>query len=364
MGLLRADHMAALMTSTSLTTEQPARAARPKPLQLSNLLFVVAALVFAMVVVGGITRLTESGLSITEWKPVTGAIPPLSHADWLSAFELYKQIPEYREVTGPAGMTLADFKQIYWWEFIHRLLGRVIGLVFAVPLLWFAVRREIPRGYGWKMVGLLVLGGLQGVLGWYMVSSGLADRTDVSHFRLAAHLLLALLIMGALIWFALDLRRLAATGEDRPARLTGVAAAVLAVLFVQLLYGAWVAGLDAGKVANSWPLMNDRFFPAGVDWSQGALRALANDPYLIHFVHRWWAWVTVAALMIFARRVKRAGGRSASIAIHSAFGTQIMVGIATVTTGVAVGVAALHQAVGALVVAATVWGAHVAGRAR
>jgi cytochrome c oxidase assembly protein subunit 15 len=233
-----------------------------------------------------------------------------------------------------------------------------------VPLLWFAIRREIPRGYGLKMAGLLALGGLQGALGWYMVTSGLAERTDVSHLRLAAHLLLALLIMGALIWYALDLRRLASTGEDRPARLTGIAVAVLAILFVQLLYGALVAGLDAGKVANSWPLMNDRFFPAGVDWSNGAAWALANDPYLIHFVHRWWAWVTVAALVVFARRVKRAGGRSASIAIHSTFGTQIILGIATVTTGVAIGVAALHQAVGALVVASTVWGAHVVGRPR
>src|SRR5215203_7162947 len=178
-----------------------------RPAALSRWLFIVAALVFAMVVVGGITRLTESGLSITEWKPISGALPPLTGADWQHAFSLYQATPEYRVVNGPAGMTLAQFKHIYWWEFVHRLLGRLIGLVFAVGLLWFAARREIPRGYGWKMIGLVVLGGLQGALGWYMVMSGLANRTDVSHFRLSAHLLLALAIVAALVWVALDLRR-------------------------------------------------------------------------------------------------------------------------------------------------------------
>jgi cytochrome c oxidase assembly protein subunit 15 len=336
---------------------------RPRPRALANLLFLVAAMVFAMVVVGGITRLTESGLSITEWKPVSGAIPPLTHADWERAFALYRRIPEYREINGPAGMTLAQFKHIYWWEFIHRLLGRVIGIVFGVGLVAFAAMRAIPRGYGWKMVGLLVLGGLQGALGWYMVESGLQYRTDVSHFRLSAHLLLALTIMSALVWVALDLRRLASSGEDRPSRLTALSVTTLAILYIQLLYGAWMAGLNAGAVAPSWPDMQGRFFPAGVDWSRGALWALGNDPYLVHFVHRWWAWVVVAALVVFARRVRKvSGARPASIAIHSAFGTQIILGILTVLSGVAIWLAALHQAVGALLLAATVWGAHELGK--
>ena len=351
------------MDSTLTAPGARRTAANPKPLALSNLLFVVAGMVFAMVVVGGITRLTESGLSITEWRPVSGAIPPLSVEDWVRAFELYKETPEYREVNGPAGMTLAQFKQIYWWEFIHRLLGRLIGVVFAVPLLWFAIRREIPRGYGWKMVALLVLGGLQGALGWYMVMSGLANLTDVSHLRLAAHLMLALVIMGALIWTALDLRRLASSGVDRPARVTGLSALVLGALSLQVLLGAWVAGMNAGQVANTWPLMNGRFFPDGIDWSMGAA-AFANDPFLVHFLHRWWAWGLVVVLVIFARRVRAAGSRAASIAIHSAFGTQILLGIFTVVSGVAISLAALHQAVGALLVAATVWGAHVIGRGR
>ena len=350
---------------SALSPAHPASERAPRPLALSNLLFFVASLVFAMVVVGGITRLTESGLSITEWKPVTGAVPPLNHADWTHAFDLYKATPEYREINGPAGMTLADFKQIFFWEWLHRLLGRVIGLAFALPLAWFAVKRQIPTGYGWKMVGLLLLGGAQGVLGWYMVMSGLADRTDVSHFRLSAHLLLALAIMGALVWVALDLRRLARTGEDSPSRLTRPALVTFAILFVQLLYGAWVAGLNAGQVAPDWPTMQGKLVPDGIDWSLGAGHALANDPYLIHFIHRWWAWVVVAALVIFARKVKRSpDGRPAAIAIHSAFGTQILLGIATVMSGMAIWLAALHQAVGALVVAATVWGAHVVGRPR
>ena len=334
-----------------------------RPLSISNWLFAVAAMVFLMVVVGGITRLTESGLSITEWKPVSGAIPPLTHADWQHAFDLYKQTPEYLEINGPAGMTLSQFKFIFFWEWIHRLIGRLIGVVFVVPLLWFAARRAIPEGYGWKLVGLLVLGGMQGVLGWYMVMSGLVDRTDVSHFRLSAHLLLALTIMAACIWVALDLRQMAKNGENRPARLTGTAVGALAVLFLQLLFGAWVAGLNAGQVANDWPTMQGRFFPEGVDWSQGAFHAFTNDPFLIHFVHRWWAWVVVAVLVVFARGIRKLeGGRAASIAIHSAFGTQVLLGIFTVLSGVAIWLAALHQAVGASLVAAAVWGAHVLGR--
>ena len=352
------------MDSSLTAAGDAATAPQAKPRAVSNLLLLVSGLVFAMVVVGGITRLTESGLSITEWKPVTGAIPPLTQQDWAQAFELYKQTSEYRQVNGPAGMTLEQFKDIYWWEFVHRLLGRLIAVVFAVPLLWFAARREIPSGYGWKLAGLFLLGGLQGALGWYMVTSGLADRTDVSHLRLSAHLIAALVIMGALIWVALDLRRLAAEGVDCPARLTGLSAVVLVVLALQVLLGALVAGLNAGQVSNSWPLMNGRFFPEGVDWSHGLLWALANDPFLVHFLHRWWAWVVVAALVVFARKVRRDGVRLASIAIHTAFGTQVLLGIATVIEGVPIVLAALHQAVGALLVASTVWGAHVLGRQR
>ena len=331
-----------------------------RPRAIANWLLAVAGLVFLMVVVGGITRLTESGLSITEWQPIRGAIPPMNDAEWRHAFELYQQTPEYREINGPAGMGLAEFKFIFFWEWVHRLLGRLIGLAFALPLAWFAIRRAIPRGYGWRLVALLLLGGAQGFLGWFMVQSGLTERTDVSHFRLSAHLLLALIILAALIWTALDLRQLARSG-DRPARLSREGLATAAVLFIQLLLGAWVAGLNAGYVASDWPTMQGRLYPDGVDWSRGVGFALTHDPFLLHFLHRWWAFVLVAALVVFARKVKPLD-RQASNAIHNAFGTQILLGIATVMTGMNIVLAVLHQAVGALVVAAFAWGAHVHGR--
>ena len=349
------------MTDT-IALNLPNGAAKYRPIAISNWLYSVAFLVFIMVVVGGITRLTESGLSITEWKPVPGALPPLSEADWLSEFAKYQQIPEYREISGPAGMTLADFKFIYFWEWVHRLLGRLIGVAFALPLLWFAVKRAIPSGYGVRLVALLALGGLQGTIGWWMVSSGLTERTDVSHFRLAVHLLTALFILGGLVWTALDLRQLA-RGNKRPARMTGLGIAVLAVLFVQLLFGAYTAGLNAGYVSNSWPLMNDYFIPGGINWTAGIWAAFNNDPYLIHFMHRWWAWVVVGFLLILARKVRPIDRRS-SVAIHTAFGSQILLGIATVMTGIDINLAVLHQAVGALVVASTVWGVHLLGRAK
>lgn len=342
----------------------------PRPLALVRWLFAVAALIVAVVVVGGITRLTESGLSITDWKPVTGVIPPLSEAQWQAEFEAYKQIPQYLEVNGPAGMTMADYKFIYFWEWFHRFLVRMgLGTVFLVPLVWFWLRGAIPAGYKPRLVGLLVLGLLQGAVGWWMVKSGLHGGADVkvSHFRLAVHLSLALSALGYAVWTALDLRALA-RGEP-PARLTRLGLLALGALALQLVYGALVAGMRAGHVSGggwfywgSWPLMQDRFFPAGIDWSRGVVHALTGDPFLVHFIHRWWAWLVVAVLVLTARRL-RPLDRRASIAIHSLFGTQILLGIATVWSGIALWLAAAHQLTGALLLAATVWGAHLLGRA-
>jgi cytochrome c oxidase assembly protein subunit 15 len=344
------------MSTAAVSTAAAEPDRRARPLALSNLLLFVAALVFAMVVIGGITRLTESGLSITEWNVVSGAIPPLNHGDWEHLFNLYKQTPQYREVAGPAGMTLSGFKFIFFWEWVHRLLGRILGLVFFVGVGWFAVKREIPKGYGWRLAALFVLGGLQGAVGWFMVVSGLEGRTEVSPYRLSAHLLFALFLFSALIWTALDLR-------GGKARMTPWSAIALATLFIQLVLGAWVAGFRAGYVSNTWPGMNGHFVPQGIDWSHGALFALTHDLYLLHFMHRWWAWVVVAVLVVFARKVRKIeGARPASIAIHSAFGTQLLLGIFTVLSGIAIWLAVLHQATGALLVAATVWGAHELGR--
>ena len=331
-----------------------------RPLAIANWLLAVAGLVLVMIAVGGITRLTESGLSITEWKPVTGAIPPLSEAAWQEEFTLYQQTGEYRNVSGPAGMDLAAFKFIYFWEWFHRLLGRVIGLAFALPLAWFWVKQAIPEGYKPRLLALLALGGLQGAFGWFMVRSGLStEMTDVSHFWLSIHLLTAFLTFGGLVWTALDLRQWA-IGNTRPAALRPLALAVGAIFVLQLLFGAWVAGLNAGLASDTWPLMQGRMVPE-VNWANGIFWTFTHDAFWLHFVHRWWAWVAAAALILLAIRVKPLD-RRASIALHATLGVQILLGIATVVSGVELWLAVAHQLVGALLVGAFAWGAHVIGR--
>ncbi|RYE89138.1 MAG: heme A synthase, partial [Oxalobacteraceae bacterium] len=232
---------------------------------------------------------------------------------------------------------------------------------FALPLAFFWIKGAIPAGYKPRLVFLLALGGMQGVFGWFMVRSGLSgEMTDVSHFWLSIHLLTALLTLAALTWTALDFKGMAATPPVQPPRLTRLGAVVGLILFVQLLLGAWVAGLNAGLASDTWPLMQGRIFPE-VDWSRGIGWAFTHEPYLLHFLHRWWAWIAVAALVLLARACKRAAARPASIAIHSTFGTQIVLGIATVLTGVSLWLAVLHQLVGALLVIAAAWGAHAIG---
>lgn len=331
-----------------------------RPRAIANWLLFVALLVVTIVAVGGITRLTESGLSITEWRPVTGTLPPLNEAQWLEEFDKYRQIPEYQQIN--RGMSLAEFQFIYFWEWFHRIIGRLIGLAIALPLAWFWVKRAIPAGYKPRLIGLLALVGLQGAIGWWMVASGLVERTDVSHFRLAAHLLIALLILAALLWTARDMRLLARDPAAPPARLTGFTIGVAAILFVQLLFGAFVAGLNAGLVTDQWPLMNGRFLPADEFASRSFFDAVINDPYVLHWIHRWWAWVAFAALLVFAVRVKRAGERGTAAAIHALLGVQILLGIATVMSGVEITLAVLHQVVGALLVGAFALGAHRLGQ--
>jgi cytochrome c oxidase assembly protein subunit 15 len=356
-------------TLAVMKVANPPSAAASGAIPIARWLFLVAALVIAIVVVGGITRLTESGVSITEWKPISGALPPLNNAAWEAEFAAYRATPQYILVNGPAGMTLGDYKAIFFWEWVHRLLARSIGMAFVLPLAWFWIRRQIPAGYKPRLLALLALGGLQGAVGWWMVKSGIVHDVKVSHFRLATHLLVALTTLAGLVWTALDLRALA-RGKAR-AKLGGFGVLALTMLFVQLLLGAFVAGLRAGTVAgggwfnwDAWPLMQGRFFPEGVDWARGAAFALLHDPFLLHFLHRWWAWAVVAVLIVMARKLRRGGHRPVSIAIHSAFGTQVLLGIATVMSGVAIWIAVLHQLVGALLLVATTWGAHALGRAR
>jgi len=332
-----------------------------QPLQLARWLLAVAALVVAIVVVGGITRLTESGLSITEWKPVTGALPPLSQADWLHEFALYQQTTEYQTVN--QSMSLASFKAIFFWEWLHRLLGRVIGLAFALPLIWFALRRANPKGYGLRLVALLALGGLQGAIGWWMVKSGLVGRIDVSHYRLAVHLMTALFVLGGLVWTAADLRALARNPAARPARMTAIAAITLGIFALQLLWGAFTAGLDAGHASADWPAMSaGGFLPSIAPWGLGAF---VDSPVWVQFVHRWWAWVAAVALVVLALRAMRAGAIGAPIALKTLLVVQIGLGIATVTSGVLIDIAVAHQLVAALMVVAATLCAHRTGdRAR
>lgn len=355
-------HLARMASVIGMTRDLPRSAGgTARPALLARWLMMMAWLVVAMVIVGGITRLTESGLSITEWKPISGAIPPLNEAQWQAEFELYKQIPEYTQVSGPAGMTMADFKFIYFWEWAHRLLGRLLGLAFALPLAWFWVKSYIPTGYKHRLVALLALGGMQGAFGWFMVRSGLSGQmTDVSHFWLSIHLLTALFTLAGLVWTALDLRMLARNPAAKPAKLTKFAIGVSVILFIQLLLGAWVAGLNAGLASDTWPLMQERFVPE-YDSSRGIFYAATHDPFLLHWLHRWWAVAALIALVVFARKI-RPIQRLSSIAVHTALGTQILLGIATVMTGVALWLGVAHQAVGALLVMTVAWGAHLLGR--
>ena len=247
-----------------------------------------------MVVVGGVTRLTLSGLSITEWKPVIGILPPLSAAQWAAEFARYKEIPEYRLIH--FGMTLAEFKDIYFWEYAHRLLGRLIGVVFAVPLLWFWLRGRLPRRLLLPLAGILALGFAQGALGWYMVESGLADRVEVSQYRLVAHLVLALAIYAAILWVALGLARGPAQ-QDLGRRWRRTAEAVLVLVALTIAAGGFVAGTRAGLVYSTFPLMDGRLIPAGYGQLHPFLLNWFENVAAVQFNHRLLAMATAAAVV-------------------------------------------------------------------
>ena len=346
------------MATQAEPIQQSGGAARPRPRLISNWLLAVAALVFAMVVVGGITRLTESGLSMVRWEPISGVVPPTSDAAWQAEFDAYRATPEYQKIN--RGMSLAEFKDIYFWEYVHRLLGRFIGLAFALPLLWFAAKRAIPRGYGRRLTALLVLGGLQGVIGWWMVASGLVERPEVSHIRLAVHLLLALFILGLLVWTALDLRGPA----FRPARLPVSGAWALSLLGLQLMFGAYVAGLDAGYAFNSWPKMGDEWFPSTAPMLQPFIVNLVDNPVVVQFIHRWLAFAVAAAAGVLAMLAWRRGAFAPALAVVIGVIVQIVLGIATLLSGVDLWIAVSHQAMAALLLAAMVVAAHRLGAAR
>ncbi|HEX7656267.1 MAG TPA: COX15/CtaA family protein [Sphingomonas sp.] len=333
---------------------------RSRPRAIALWLYLVAGLIVAMVVLGGITRLTESGLSITEWKPISGAIPPLNHAQWVAEFDNYKRIPQYQDYN--RSMTLAGFKAIFFWEYLHRLVGRLIGTAFAVPLIWFAVKRQIPRGYGWRLCALLALGGLQGALGWLMVRSGLSARTEVAPLWLAAHLLTACFTLAGMVWTALDLRARAGGYDAKPARLVPIATIALLLLFAQLLFGALTAGLRAGYAFASWPLMGDSLFPSGVTMLEPAWRNAVDNPIVVQFIHRWFAFVAAAGLVALGLRAARAGARGPALTVIALVCVQILLGISTLLSGVQIVVAVAHQLNAALTLIAAVIAAHALGR--
>jgi cytochrome c oxidase assembly protein subunit 15 len=345
----------------TVTAAPPPRvSARDRPRAISSWLFVVAAMVLAMVVVGGVTRLTESGLSIVKWEPVSGTLPPLSEGQWQAEFAAYKETPQYLRVN--SGMNLGEFKNIFFWEYVHRLLGRLIGVVFALPLAFFAWRRAIPNGYGWKLVAILGLGGLQGAIGWWMVASGLVDRPEVSHIRLAIHLLTALAIFSACLWVGLDLRRLGAEPEARPARMPTVGIWALSLLVLQLMFGAYVAGLDAGFAYNSWPKMGDEWFPAKTPMLTPWLRNLVDNPIVVQFVHRWLAWGVAAGVAALAFASFRRERNVWGAALVGAVAVQISLGIATLVSGVQIPLAAAHQAMAVVLLGTILAASHALGR--
>lgn len=313
-------------------------------------LLACSALVFAMVVVGGITRLTHSGLSIVEWQPIVGTLPPLDDAQWEETFAKYRLTPEFR--VRNHDMTLAGFKGIFWWEYFHRLLGRVIGVAFLVPFVYFLARRAIDRRLAWKLAGIFALGALQGALGWYMVRSGLVDDPRVSSVRLAAHLGLAFLIYGAMLWAALGLLHPARNGgAPGPRRLAAVAAALI---FVMVLSGALVAAIRAGYAYNTFPLMNGQWIPAEIGIIDPWWMNLVHNMATVQFNHRVLAMAIAVCVALLWWRVRGdpsadSRARMWAHALLAATVLQISAGIATLLLRVPLPLAGLHQA-GAVIV--------------
>ncbi|WP_372990400.1 heme A synthase [Sulfitobacter sp.] len=314
-------------------------------------LFMLFTLVFVMIAVGGLTRLTDSGLSITEWKPFTGAMPPLNEADWQSEFAKYQEIDEFKVQN--SWMQLSDFKLIYWWEWGHRQLGRVIGLVWAIGFFWFLLRRQIPTGWTGRLLLLGGLGGLQGAIGWWMVSSGVTTGEailDVASYRLATHLGLAFVILGFITWYALMLGRpekdLMQARRAKEAKLFGMSTGLLHFAFLQILLGALVAGIDAGRYFVDWPMMQGQFFPPDAFNIAPIWRNFFENPGLVQFMHRMAGYLLFAfAIVVWLRGRKSAHPktRTAFNMMMLAMAGQIVLGIVTVLNAAPVHIAIWHQ---------------------
>jgi heme a synthase len=319
--------------------------------QVAAWLFVCAAFTFAMVVVGGITRLTESGLSIVEWQPIAGALPPLSQADWEALFAKYRETPQYQQVFSQIG--LEGFKSIFWWEYTHRLLGRTIGLVFLFPFLWFLFKRKLSKPLAWKLAGLFVLGGLQGAMGWYMVKSGLVDDPRVSHFRLTAHLGLALLIFATEFWLALQLL------SPKEGKKNVLAIHVVKLVFLMALSGGFVAGLRAGHAYNTFPLMNGQLIPQDIFLLEPWWRNFLWNVATVQFVHRAIFWLLLLLVPLLWWRLRRTDAKIAAHHLLGMFLLQATLGISALLLAVPIPLAAMHQAGAVLLLACALWTTHV-----
>lgn len=338
-------------TATNPTQKQIA--ARPA---IRLWLFMICALILAMVTVGGATRLTGSGLSITEWKPLLGAVPPLSDADWHDSFEKYKQIPQYEKIN--EGMSLTEYKSIFWWEWGHRFLGRFIGAAFLLPFLFFLFTKRVESSLKPKFWLMFLGGGLQGFVGWYMVASGLTERVDVSQYRLAAHLGLAVLLFAYIFWIAINLGTQKA--EIKPeAKSTHCFASLLAgLIYLQIIAGAFVAGLKAGKSHNTWPLMDGKWIPNGLDAMTPFWKNLFENALTVQFNHRIIAYVIIIAIIIHLIQIvtkKQAQAITSVMIIAIIALVQIFIGIITLLNVVPLDMALTHQAVAILLLSASLW---------
>ncbi|MDX2028136.1 MAG: COX15/CtaA family protein [Alphaproteobacteria bacterium] len=306
-------------------------------------LFACCGMVFAMALLGAITRLTESGLSITDWNPVMGALPPLGEAAWNKAFSAYQAIPQYQILN--RGMTLEEFKGIYFWEWLHRLWGRLTGVVFALPFLWFLAQRRIDRTTGLKLAGILALGGLQGFIGWFMVQSGLELRTSVSPYRLALHLGFAVLLYALMLWMALGRADMMEVKASKNIQRFGWL--VLGLLGLTMIWGALVAGLRAGEAYNTWPLMEGEFLPAAAWALQPKWLNFFENLALVQFIHRWLGPLTVLGILAWTARLWRKAGRDEKFWIYALGSMAILqtaLGLATLLTHVDIVLAVAHQA--------------------
>lgn len=331
---------------------------RESPRAVAWWLFACCFLVFAMVVVGGITRLTHSGLSIVEWQPIIGTLPPLNDAEWAATFEKYKQTPEFKKRN--FDMTVESFKGIFWWEYIHRLLGRFIGIAFLLPFLYFLARRQVSGSLAWKLGGIFVLGGLQGAMGWYMVASGLVDDPRVSQFRLTAHLTLAFVIFAAMYWAAMDVlhpRQYGASGFLR-----GVGSLLVILVFAMVVTGGLVAGIRAGYAYNTFPLMNGHFIPPEIFLIDPWWENFGYNMATVQFNHRIVAWSLIFLVPFTWWRVRvsetdpRAMGAAHALLFFVAL--QVVLGIATLLMRVPVVLGVMHQGNAVLVLAAALWLRH------